>query len=271
LPTARPRVREYAILPLADATAALPTTDLPYDSTVVAAFHGGLIGTAAADREIVAALRGDALARDGLLRALYVVVAAASSAWQVPSVEGAAPSSPATHRTAPAKGATLQSSLPGHPVASRVYTQIDGGQGVSPHSMEVGNVHGVSLHTADDISLAAEWRFCPGASAVVAVVHGFSASKHHPAVVELASDLQRSYHVLTYDARGDGASGGQSSLGSREHHDVAAVAAEAGRRGLPVVLLGISMGAVAVTCHLADTPHPPNGIAGAVLISGPAR
>jgi hypothetical protein len=79
-----PGVRHFAVLPLADATAAAPRTSLPFGSAVVPAFHGGLIGTTSADRLVATVLRGRVPVGNGVLRALDAVIAASASAWQVP-------------------------------------------------------------------------------------------------------------------------------------------------------------------------------------------
>ena len=76
--------------------------------------------------------------------------------------------------------------------------------------------------------------------------------------------------VVTYDARGHGLSEGRCGVGSTEHLDVAsvlsAVAADA-----PIVVVGVSMGAVAVVSHLAGADAPGKAVVGAVLVSAPSR
>lgn len=141
------------------------------------------------------------------------------------------------------------------------------------------------------------------------LVHGFSASSADKSICALAEALyQDDLDVLTYDARGHGRSGGICTVGASEHLDVAGAvtlaAAEAARQvpgsprasaGLPafaapslerpVVLLGVSMGAVAVARYLAadeesrrrgvtgkdDVVQGAWGVTGAVLVSAPAR
>jgi hypothetical protein len=80
-----PGVRQVAILPLADATAAPPDSGLPFTSVVVPAFHGGLVGNSAADGIIAAALRGP-VSTDPGLDDLDGLIAASASAWQVPDL-----------------------------------------------------------------------------------------------------------------------------------------------------------------------------------------
>lgn len=131
----------------------------------------------------------------------------------------------------------------------------------------------LSLVTTDGVELRAGWLRRAGARGAVVVAHGFSARQDEPAVARLAADLAAAgFDVLTYDARGHGRSGGESGVGSTEHLDVAAAAAEAVGTGLPVVLVGVSMGAVAVVAHLSHVPRRvDDGVVGAVLVSGPAR
>ena len=137
---------------------------------------------------------------------------------------------------------------------------------------------------------------------VVVIAHGFSASMADTNVQLLVNRLAgRGCRVLVYDARGHGTSGGHSAVGSREHLDVDGVSrlARAAADGAPVVLVGVSMGAVGVVGYLAGpdagtgpdagapcrgasrgdaqgkgdplTPHRDTPVAGAVLVSAPAR
>jgi alpha-beta hydrolase superfamily lysophospholipase len=125
-----------------------------------------------------------------------------------------------------------------------------------------------SLRTEDGLDLPARWWHAAEPRAVVVLVHGFTASKDDPAVGAVAERLQGAgYDVVSYDARGHGAATGLSTLGDLERHDVAAAVAVARPRGLPVVLVGASMGAVAVLRHAAEGA----GLAGVVTVSSPAR
>ncbi len=134
-----------------------------------------------------------------------------------------------------------------------------------------------TLATADGVTLRARWWPAPasatGAPASVVLVHGFSASQDDAGVRSLAADLaDAGYDALTYDARGHGSSGGLCGVGSKEHLDVAAAVAEAGSRHRPVILVGVSMGGVAVAGYLAGLAGPvAAGVAGAVLVSAPSR
>lgn len=121
----------------------------------------------------------------------------------------------------------------------------------------------------DGVDLRVRVRAATGdAYAAVVVAHGFSATCAEPAVVAVADALGAAgYHVVSYDARGHGASGGRCTLGDHERLDVAAVLEVARARHARVVLLGASMGGIAVLGCAAATPD----IAGVVTVSSPAR
>jgi pimeloyl-ACP methyl ester carboxylesterase len=124
------------------------------------------------------------------------------------------------------------------------------------------------LRTSDEIHLASRLRTAGTPRASVVLVHGFSASGDDPHVSRLADALHESeLDVVTYDARGHGASGGECTLGDLERHDVAAAVTLARRRTDRVVLVGASMGAIAVLRHAAADPQ----VGGVVAVSCPAR
>jgi len=125
------------------------------------------------------------------------------------------------------------------------------------------------LTTSDSVDLAARrWLTSEEPRAAIVLAHGFMAGSDDPAVVAVAEALyERGFDVVTYDARGHGASGGLCTLGDRERHDVAAAVALARLRSDRVLLVGASMGAIAVLRHAADDPH----VAGTVIVSCPAR
>lgn len=165
-----------------------------------------------------------------------------------------------------------------------------------PVTRTVGADETVDLLTSDGIRLCGRWRLPHAhahsdgdALATVVVVHGFSASQDDEAVCALVDDLSEAgYQVLSYDARGHGSSEGMCSVGSTEHMDVACAVDVASLRALPVVLVGVSMGGVAVAGYLADRTRAGDlddgrggaaggggggghGVAGAVLVSTPSR
>jgi alpha-beta hydrolase superfamily lysophospholipase len=148
-----------------------------------------------------------------------------------------------------------------------------------------GSIEDTVLLTDDGVHLSARWWRRPGrARAAVVLVHGFGASKEDAGIRALAADLHGAgFDVLTYDARGHGASEGKCTVGGEERLDVAAAATLAADGGQPVVLVGVSMGAIAVFCHVASMvdearsePATSSGgrrapIAGVVAVSAPAR
>jgi pimeloyl-ACP methyl ester carboxylesterase len=107
-----------------------------------------------------------------------------------------------------------------------------------------------------------------GESATVVITHGFAASKDDAAVLAVTHALRaRGHAVLTYDGRGQGDSDGLCTLGDAERHDVAAAVAAAREHTDRVVVLGASMGAIAVMRHAAGDAD----LAGVVAVSSPAR
>lgn len=103
----------------------------------------------------------------------------------------------------------------------------------------------------------------------VVVAHGFSAhaaEANVDAVVDALSDA--GFTAVTFDARGHGASGGETTLGVLERHDVAAVVALAREHAPRVVLVGTSMGGIAALGHAAETGAE---LAGVVTVACPAE
>jgi alpha-beta hydrolase superfamily lysophospholipase len=127
----------------------------------------------------------------------------------------------------------------------------------------------VSLTTADGVTLAGhQWPSSGSESAAIVLTHGFAASKDDAAVLAVAHALRAHGHaVLIYDGRGQGDSGGLCTLGDAERHDVAAAVAFARDRADRVVVVGASMGAIAVMRYAASDTD----LAGVVAVSSPAR
>ncbi|MEZ5169121.1 MAG: alpha/beta fold hydrolase [Acidimicrobiia bacterium] len=125
------------------------------------------------------------------------------------------------------------------------------------------------MTTADNVLLAGHRLLTDGESrGAVVLAHGFTATAEDPSVTAVALALNGAgFDVITYDARGHGGSEGESTLGDLEEHDVAAAVAEARTRSDSVVLVGASMGGIAVLRYAAT--HA--GIAGLVSVSTPAR
>jgi pimeloyl-ACP methyl ester carboxylesterase len=125
------------------------------------------------------------------------------------------------------------------------------------------------LVTRDEVRLGVRRRRpSRGSSATaVVVVHGFGATKDDPSVMAVADELSRAgHHVVTYTGRGHGESGGLCTLGDQEHLDVEAAVGAARELGERVVLVGTSMGAIAVLRHAATA-----AVDGLVTVSGPAE
>jgi pimeloyl-ACP methyl ester carboxylesterase len=126
-----------------------------------------------------------------------------------------------------------------------------------------------TLRTADGLALVGRRLLThvpPEANVVV--VHGFTASSRCPNVESLAAAVHADgFDVVTYDARGHGGSGGESTLGDYEQRDVAAAVALARERTRRVVIVGASMGAIATLRYVDTDPE----VAGAVVVSCPAE
>ncbi|MGH9214755.1 MAG: alpha/beta hydrolase [Acidimicrobiales bacterium] len=132
-----------------------------------------------------------------------------------------------------------------------------------------------SLVTADGVRLAARWWEPASTNGdAVVVVHGFAAHKDQPAVEQVAQHLVAAGHaVLTYDSRGHGESQGLCTLGELERLDVDAAVSAAADHADRVVLVGTSMGGVAVLNHMAAAGAIAAGAGarGAVVVATPAR
>ena len=141
--------------------------------------------------------------------------------------------------------------------------QVDGAE------TDLGGIAGPWLVTVDGIELATRsWPARGPARAVVVLAHGLTANKDEPRVVSLASELQQvGFEVIAYDSRGHGQSGGQCTLGDLERHDVAAAVEWARTRNSRVVLVGASMGAVAVLSYAASAKD----LSGVVTVSSPGE
>jgi alpha-beta hydrolase superfamily lysophospholipase len=124
------------------------------------------------------------------------------------------------------------------------------------------------LTTSDGIELAVRsWSASGEPRASVVLVHGLAATKDNPELVAVATALQeRGFNVLAYDARGHGESTGICTLGDDERYDVAAAVEHVRHDGLPLVVVGASMGGIAVLRYAADDPT----LAGVVTVSSPA-
>ena len=134
----------------------------------------------------------------------------------------------------------------------------------------------VQIRTIDGVRLSVRVQAPTGvpdrashADVAVVVVHGFSASDADANVDSVMVALSDAgYTAITYDARGHGASEGESTLGVLEQHDVAAAVTLARDYAPHVVLVGTSMGGIAVLRHAAEET---DDIVGVVTVACPAE
>lgn len=128
----------------------------------------------------------------------------------------------------------------------------------------------IGLLAADGTPLAASYLPGPGAApCAVVLAHGFAAHRRKPAYARLAEALAQRVGVLALDLRGHGGSGGASTFGEAEHHDVAVGAAWLRAQGVErIVFVGASMGGTAVLHAAARARLPPVAV---VTISAPSR
>jgi pimeloyl-ACP methyl ester carboxylesterase len=123
-----------------------------------------------------------------------------------------------------------------------------------------------AVRTSDGVELVGS-RLGDAAPALV-VCHGFSGWHRKARPAGFASSLAAWFTVYAFDFRGHGASGGETTFGALEIHDIEAVVDLARREGhSPVATLGASMGGVAVIRHAGLV----GGTDAVVAISTPAR
>lgn len=124
-----------------------------------------------------------------------------------------------------------------------------------------------TLTTSDRVRIDARHDAGPRGLAVV-VAHGFTGSWRRPSVRRAVAAFQPFGGVISFDFRGHGASGGRSTVGDLEIHDLEAAVAWARELGYrKVATVGFSMGASVAVRHAALI----GGVAAVVAVSGPAR
>ncbi|MFE9768921.1 alpha/beta hydrolase family protein [Streptomyces sp. NPDC005808] len=110
------------------------------------------------------------------------------------------------------------------------------------------------LRTVDGVTIDAAYTpgTRPSGDLAIVVAHGFTGDLDRAHVRRAADALSRNAAVLTFSFRGHGRSGGRSTVGDREVHDLAAVVAWARELGHQrVVTVGFSMGGSVVLRHAA--------------------
>ena len=128
-------------------------------------------------------------------------------------------------------------------------------------------VTATTLVTEDGVPIDAVHLPGPNDLAII-VVHGFTLSLQRPSVWRIASRFNRMAGVIAFDLRGHGRSGGLSTLGDLEIHDLDVAVAWARELGYQrVAAVGFSMGASIVLRHAGLI----GGLDAVVSVSGPGR
>ncbi|MFG2312801.1 alpha/beta hydrolase family protein [Streptomyces sp. NPDC048566] len=111
-----------------------------------------------------------------------------------------------------------------------------------------------SLRTVDGVTIDAahDPGERPGGDLAFVLAHGFTGDLDRPHVRRAAGVLAARGAVVTFSFRGHGGSGGRSTVGDREVHDLAAAVAWARELGhTRIVTVGFSMGGSVVLRHAA--------------------
>lgn len=122
---------------------------------------------------------------------------------------------------------------------------------VVQNNTNVPPTHPVALRTPDAVTVVADHWDVGHRELCCVICHGFTGSARHPRVHAISSHLAAAgTGVLALDFRGHGRSGGHSTVGAAEIHDIAAAVAWARTAGYRrVAVLGWSMGGSAVLRH----------------------
>ena len=79
-------IRQFALLPLADATVVPAAEKLSFPSVVLPAFHGGLIDNPSGEKVLSKVLSNRPVSEDQVLQLADEAISYAASGWQVPSL-----------------------------------------------------------------------------------------------------------------------------------------------------------------------------------------
>lgn len=127
--------------------------------------------------------------------------------------------------------------------------------------------------SVDGVELAG--RYLPGPTPgradgpAFVIGHGFTHGVHKPATQAVMAALSPHGAVVAVDFRGHGRSGGRSSVGRDEIHDLDAAVRWTRSHGYgPVTVIGFSMGAAVALRHAALGEDPGDSV---VAVSSPAR
>jgi uncharacterized protein len=108
-----------------------------------------------------------------------------------------------------------------------------------------------------------------GGELAVVVGHGFTNHVRKPFVTRILHRLARRHTVIALDFRGHGRSGGRSTAGPSEVHDLDAAVRLARERGhRTVATLGFSIGGSVAVLHAATGAHRPDAV---VAVSAACR
>lgn len=130
--------------------------------------------------------------------------------------------------------------------------------------------HSMRLQTVDAVSIAATHHEARSGRRDLAVVvaHGFTHRGTDPAVRRVVDSLQPYAGVVTLDLRGHGESGGRSTIGDLEIHDIEAAVVWARGQGYErVATLGFSLGGAVVVRHAGMI----GGVDAVGAVSAPSR
>ena len=129
-----------------------------------------------------------------------------------------------------------------------------------------------TLRTSDGVDIHAVHVASDGPDDLCCVVvHGFTGHFRQERVQRVIERLRAFGGVVALDLRGHGRSGGQSTVGDDEVHDVDAAVCWARELGYPrVVLVGFSLGGAVVLRAAALAGTGPARVDGVVSVSAPA-
>ncbi len=125
------------------------------------------------------------------------------------------------------------------------------------------------LTTSDGVGIdAVLLRRATPRTAVVVLANGFTGTYRSPHARAIAEGLLSVADVMTFDFRGHHGSGGRSTVGNAEIHDLEAVVGRLRELGYThIAVLGFSMGAAVAIRHAAIF----GGTCAVVSVSGPSR